>query len=49
MSIHQEAPPEVRPRLGMAGTLIRLTLIGAILAAVVMSVVLAWRFGGGWR
>jgi catalase len=44
MSIHQEAPADARPRLGMAGTLARLTLIGAVLAAVVGT----FAYLGGW-
>jgi hypothetical protein len=34
MAIHQEAPPDVRPRLSTAGTVARSTLIGVALAAV---------------
>ena len=34
MAIHQEAPPDARPRLSTAATVARLTLIGVALAAV---------------
>src|SRR6516162_2618411 len=34
MAIHNEAPPDARPRLSTAGTLARLTLIGIVLAGV---------------
>jgi len=44
MSIHQEAPTDTRPPLGMAGTLIRLTLIGVILAAAAA----LFAYLGGW-
>jgi catalase len=44
MSIHQEAPPDARPRLSIAGTLARLAVIGAALAAVVGT----FAYLGGW-
>jgi len=44
MSIHQEAPPDARPRLSTAGTVARLTLIGVALAAVAGT----FAYLGGW-
>src|SRR5499425_738842 len=44
MAIHQEAPPDARPRLSMAGTVARLTLIGVALAAVAGT----FAYLGGW-
>src|SRR6516164_11412845 len=44
MAIHNEAPPDARPRLSMAGTVARLTLIGVALAAVAG----AFAYLGGW-
>src|SRR5580658_10668376 len=44
MAIHQEAPPEARPRLSTAGTVARLTLIGIALAAVAGT----FAYLGGW-
>src|ERR1700730_18397442 len=44
MTIHQEAPPDARPPLGMAGTVARLSLIGVALAAVAGAFV----YLGGW-
>src|SRR3954454_24177527 len=44
MAIHQEAPPDARPRLRTAATVARLTLIGVALAAVAG----AFAYLGGW-
>jgi catalase len=44
MSIHQEAPPDARPRLSTAGTVARLTLIGIALAGVAGT----FAYLGGW-
>ena len=44
MSIHQEALPDARPRLGTAGTVARLILIGVALAAVAGT----FAYLGGW-
>ena len=44
MAIHHEAPPDARPRLSTAGTVTRLTLIGAALAAVAGT----FAYLGGW-
>jgi len=44
MAIHHEAPPDARPRLGTAGTLARLALLGVIMAAVVA----IFAYLGGW-
>jgi catalase len=44
MAIHQEAPPDARPRLSTAGTVARLTLIGVALAAVAGT----FAYLGGW-
>jgi catalase len=44
MAIHNEAPPDARPRLGTASTVARLTLMGIALAAIVG----AFAYLGGW-
>jgi len=44
MAIHQEAPPDARPRLSTAGTVARLTLIGIALAGVAGT----FAYLGGW-
>src|SRR5246127_3566976 len=44
MTIHLEAPPHAQPRLGTAGTVARLTLIGVALAAVAGT----FAYLGGW-
>src|SRR6516164_6418171 len=44
MAIHNEAPPDARPRLSTAGTVARLTLIGIALAAVAGT----FAYLGGW-
>ncbi len=44
MVIHQEAPPDARPRLSTAATVARLTLIGVALAAVAGT----FAYLGGW-
>jgi catalase len=44
MAIHDAAPRDARPRLGMAGTLARSTLIGVALAAIAGS----FAYLGGW-
>jgi catalase len=44
MAIHDEAPPDARPRLSTAGTAARLTLIGIALAGVAGT----FAYLGGW-
>jgi catalase len=44
MAIHEEAPPDARPRLSTAATVARLTLIGVALAAVAGT----FAYLGGW-
>jgi catalase len=44
MAIHHDTPPDARPRLSMAGTVARLTLIGIALAGVAG----AFAYLGGW-
>src|SRR5690349_3005951 len=44
MAIHQEAPPDARPRLSTIGMVVRLTLIGVAVAAVAGS----FAYLGGW-
>ena len=44
MAIHNESPPDARPRLSTAGTVARLTLIGIALAGVAGT----FAYLGGW-
>ncbi len=44
MAIHQEAPPDARPRLSTVGVVARLTLIGLALAGVAGT----FAYLGGW-